>query len=255
MMNGMQILQEFVTDPHRCHYLARETATLHYFLAPRMTAEEYEALMNSGHRKFGPVYFRPECANCVECRPIRIATADFKPNRSQRRAWKRNQDLQVRFAPATVDTQRLELYRRYHVAQNTRKGWEPYDGNAEEYAFSYVNNPVPNVEISLWEVNSKGETLRAVIHNDITPNTVSSIYHFYDPECRDRGLGTACILHSIELAHNLNKRWVYLGYYVTGCGSLAYKANFHPCEIMDASGRWTPFENEEPHEGARILNS
>ena len=66
----MQVLQEFVTDPHVCHYLPHETAKTQYYFAMQMTGEEYEDLMNNGHRKFGPIFFRPVCASCVQCRPI-----------------------------------------------------------------------------------------------------------------------------------------------------------------------------------------
>ena len=230
----MEVLQQFVTDPHRCHYLPVQVALIHYSVAPTMTAAEYEELMNRGHRKFGPVFFRPVCESCFECRPLRVLTFEFKPSRSQRRAWKRNQDLRVYLAPASVDATRLELYGRYHQAQNLRKGWESAPGSANEYALSYVHNPLSNVEISLWE----GAALRAIIHNDITPNTVSAIYHFHDPDCLERSLGTYCVLQSIELARRLKKRWVYLGYHVAGCGSLSYKATYRPCEIMDKEGRW-----------------
>jgi arginyl-tRNA--protein-N-Asp/Glu arginylyltransferase len=231
----MQVLQQFVTDPHSCHYLPEQVAMLHYSLAPAMTALEYEALMNSGHRKFGPVFFRPVCEGCTECRPLRVPTAEFKPSRSQRRAWKRNQDLRTQLAPASVDEMRLALYDRYHRSQNERKGWRADPSSASEYELSYVHNPIPNVEISLWE----GAVLRAIIHNDVTPNTVSAIYHFHDPDFLDRSLGTYCILQSIDLARRLKKRWVYLGYFVAGCSSLSYKSLYRPCEIMKPDGKWT----------------
>ena len=77
--------------------------------------------------------------------------------------------------------------------------------------------------------------------NDITPNTVSSVYHFHDPDCRDRSLGTFAIMQAIDLARRLEKRWVYLGYYVAGCASLSYKSHYRPCEILDSDGNWRPF--------------
>lgn len=234
----MKVLQEFTTDPHTCHYLPEQQAMLHYSFVPEMTPQEYEDLMNTGYRKFGPVLFNPVCSACRQCRALRVPVAEFKPSRSQRRAWARNQDLEVRYAPASADVKRIELYTRYHRAQNQRKGWEAADGNAEEYALSYVKNPIPNVEISLWE---QGRLLRGVIHNDITPNTVSAIYHFHEPELAQRSLGTCLILHSFELAKLLHKKWVYLGFFVSGCGSLSYKANFRPCEILDDNHQWTAY--------------
>jgi arginine-tRNA-protein transferase len=231
----MRVLHQFASDPHTCHYLCDRQATLHYSLAPNMTANEYEDLMNKGYRKFGAIFFRPICGACTACRPIRVPIATFHPNRSQRRAMKCNEDLEIRCAPASVDEARIDLYRRYHDSQSDRKGWPDHPGDADEYTFSYVKNPVPNMEISVWE----RDKLRAVILNDITPRTVSAIYHYHDPECLDRSLGTFSVLQSLELARRLKKTWLYLGYYVSGCGSLSYKSNFRPCELMDEQGHWS----------------
>lgn len=230
----MRVLQQIVTDPHPCVYLPDETAQLEYSYTACITPEEYEALMNRGYRKFGPLLFRPVCAACQGCRPIRIPVAEFQPDRSQRRAWKRNGDLTVRLRPPCADDARLDLYHRYHAAQEERRGWPSQEKDGEDYAFSFVKNPLPSVEISMWE----GEALRAVVITDITPNVVSGVYHYYDPEYYDRGVGTFCMLHTIELARRLRKRWAYFGFYVAGCGSLAYKARFRPCEIMDEHGVW-----------------
>ncbi len=86
----------------------------------------------------------------------------------------------------------------------------------------------------MWE----GEALRAIVLTDVTPNVVSGVYHYYDPELSDRGVGTFCMLHTIELARELGKPYAYFGFYVRGCGSVAYKARFRPCEIMDVDGTW-----------------
>jgi leucyl-tRNA---protein transferase len=227
-------LQEFVTDPHPCAYLPDRLSCLEYTYAPALTAEQYEELMNQGYRKFGPMVFRPVCEGCLECRPVRIPVASFQPDRSQRRAWKRNQGLEVRYALPVVDAERLRLYRRYHAAQAKRKGWPGTRIDAQEYQASFVLNPVPAVEISLWEEG----TLRAIVLTDVTPNVVSGVYHYHDPDLSDRSLGTACMLHTLELARKLEKTWAYFGYYVAGCGSLEYKARFRPCERQTPAGVW-----------------
>lgn len=240
----MLVLQQIVTDPHPCAYLSDREATTEYSYAPLLKPQEYEDLMNRGYRKFGPLFFRPLCAGCQECRPIRIPAERFQPDRSQRRCWKRNQDLQIRVAPPSVDEARLDLFQRYHIAQTGRKGWDEHDKDAEEYAFSFVRNPIPAVEVTMWE----GEALRAVLLTEVTPSVVSGIYHFWDPEHAHRGLGTYCMLHTLELARKLQKPWAYFGFYVAGCGSLEYKSRFRPCELMGPDGVWRPFEEATPPE-------
>ena len=231
---AMRIVHQFVTEPHACAYLPDRTAALEYSFARRLEPAEYEELMNRGYRKFGALFYRPLCEGCRECRPLRIPVERFQPDRSQRRAWKRNQDRSIRLAAPSVDAQRLDLYHRYHAAQAERKGWPEKEKDPDEYAFSFVRNPVPAVEISMWD----GETLRAVVLTDVTPNVVSGVYHYYDPALAERGVGTYCMLHTIELARELGKPYAYFGFYVEGCGSLAYKARFRPCEIMDVDGVW-----------------
>jgi arginyl-tRNA--protein-N-Asp/Glu arginylyltransferase len=234
----MRVLKQINSEPHPCHYLADRTAILEYSVAPALRADEYEELMNRGYRKFGPVFFRPVCEGCRECRPVRIPVARFRPDRSQRRCWKANQDLEVQFSEPTLDEERLELYTRYHASQADRKGWPDHERDPGDYYFHFVQNPLPAVEVSFWE----GDRLRAVLLTDVTPNVVSGVYHYWDPECAARGLGTFCMLHTLELARQLKKQWAYFGYYVAGCGSLAYKSRFRPCEILGTDGNWQLLE-------------
>ena len=216
----------------------------------QLEPQEYESLMNRGYRKFGMACFRPVCEKCRECRPIRVLVDRFKPDRSQRRAWRDNQQLQVKLGAPRADELRVALYNRYHLAQALRKGWPLNETDAEEYALTFLTpdedrQPVakmpergvssrPAVEISVWE----GGALRALVLTDVTPNTVSAVYHYYDPDYLNRGLGTFCVLQAIELARRLERPWVYLGYYVAGCVSMAYKARFRPHEIMGEGGVW-----------------
>ncbi|MFN3652302.1 MAG: arginyltransferase [Armatimonadota bacterium] len=233
----MLVLQQFKTGPEPCAYLPEQSATLEYSYTPILTPQEYEDAMNRGCRKFGPLLFRPVCAACTACRPIRIPVAAFSPDRSQRRAWKANADLTVRLGRPVVDDARLELFNRYHEARAETHGWRPHDRDAEEYAFSFVENPLPAVEISLWEE----DRLRAIVITELTPNVVSGVYHYHDPDLARRSLGTFCMLQTLELARRLEKPWAYFGFYVEGCGSLAYKARFRPCEVMGVDGVWRPF--------------
>ncbi|HLK55554.1 MAG TPA: arginyltransferase [Chthonomonadaceae bacterium] len=236
----MIVIHRFLTGPESCVYLPDQLSRTEHELIVHLTPEEYEARMNAGWRKFGPVLFHPICSACAECRPIRIRIADFQPDRCQMRTLKRNADLTVRFAKPTVDAQRLALYNRYHAAQEARKGWPETEKSTEDYFQSFLLNPIPAVEISAWE----GETLRAIALTDITPHVVSGVYHYHDPDCRNRSLGTFVMLHVLALAQRLEKPYAYFGYYVADCASMNYKARFRPCELLDTEGVWRPLEEE-----------
>ena len=147
----MLILDRFATEPEPCTYLPEQTSRLLYEIAAELSPEEYEDRMNHGWRKFGMYLFRPVCASCKECRPIRILANEFSPDRSQRRCLERNADLTVRFGRPVVDAVRVALYNRYHAAQNTSKGWEEVVKTPESYAESFLYNPLrTGVEVSVW---------------------------------------------------------------------------------------------------------
>lgn len=235
-------LRTFVSEHSVCAYLPDRPSRLEYSYVPELTPKDYEGLMLRGYRKFGPLVFRPVCRGCRECRPLRVRVADFRPNRSQRRAARRNADLTILYAPPTNDARRMGLYNAYHDWRAATRGWNREDGGPEGYRFSFLDNPLPSIEITAWE----GDRLRAVVLTDITPAGVSGIYHYHCPEASDRGLGTFCMLQTIELARRLERPYAYFGYYVAGCGSLAYKARFRPCEILGEDGRWREFSDPPP---------
>ena len=235
----MRVLQTIRTGPDTCTYLAEQQCTMENLVVAQLSPMEYEQKMNNGWRKFGPVLFRPICAQCKECRPLRIPVAEFVPSRSQRRALAKNATLEVRYGRPVVDERRLALYNRYHTKQEVQKGWPEGERSADDYAFSFVHNPVPAVEISVWE----GGILRAIVLTDVTPSTVSGVYHYYEPEEQSYSLGTFAMLQTILLAQKLAKPWAYFGYWVAACPSLSYKANFQPCEILTEAGSWEAYSS------------
>lgn len=230
----MASVEVYRSDPIPCAYLSGLTTTQEYSITPRLTGDVYERLMDAGYRKFGMVLFRPVCEGCNACRPIRIPIAQFTPTRSQRRCLTRNRDLEIRIGPPILDAERIDLYNRYHAAQVGRCGWEAQTTDETQYSQSFVLNPLPSFELTLWD---RGKLI-GIAHNDVTPNVVSAIYHFYDPEYESRGLGTYLILNVLNTAQMMGKTWVYMGYFVAGCRSMEYKKNYRPCEIMNTLGVW-----------------
>jgi arginyl-tRNA--protein-N-Asp/Glu arginylyltransferase len=67
---------------------------------------------------------------------------------------------------------------------------------------------------------------------------LSAIYFFYDPDQRHRSLGTWNVLSIIEEARRRALPYVYLGYYVEGCQSMAYKIRFAPNQLRQDDGTW-----------------
>jgi arginine-tRNA-protein transferase len=231
----MFILSHMLTDPHPCAYLPNQACTMEYALVAGLLPSEYESLMNKGFRKFGNLLFRNACKACSECRPIRIDVARFRPDRCQRRVIRRSEDLELEYGDPLVDEEHLDLYRRYHSFRSQTRDWPEQNRTVDEYASNFLDSQIPAIEIRVRDAGA----LRAVVLTDVTPNVLSGVYHYYDPEHVERSLGTFCMLQTIALAARMKKPWAYFGYYVAGCGSMAYKARFRPCEVMTAGGKWS----------------
>ena len=231
----MKVLRTILGEEEDCIYLPGRPSQSEYRVVSELSADEYESLMERGWRKFGAALHRPVCASCRECRSLRVETEKFAPSRSQRRTLLKNADLTVAFTPPYLDDERLALYHRYHAAQEQSRGWPGVNKSPQDYFYSFVHNPVPAVEIA---VRDTGGTLRAVVLTDVTVNIVSGVYHYHDPDWRERGVGAFAMLQTIELARRMARKWVYFGYWVPGCPSLSYKANFRPCEVLGDDGAW-----------------
>ncbi len=235
----MHLLPPILDDPGRCSYLPDRDSRLEYQGALAITAEEYAGRMLRGWRHFGRTLFRPRCRGCDACRSIRVDVARFRPDRSQRRAWKANRgEVRLEVAEPVAGPDQLDLYRRYHAHQERAKDWpDRSDESAEEYHATFVANPFPVDEYRYL----LGDDLVGVGYVDPLPVGPSAITFFHDPAHLDRSLGTFNVLTLIDRARTLGLPHVYLGYYVADCPSLSYKARFEPNQTLEPDGEWRDF--------------
>jgi leucyl-tRNA---protein transferase len=225
----------FITRPSPCEYLPDRVWQLRHEVIPDLRPDVYMERLRAGWRRFGPVVFRPECPSCRMCQSLRVPVASFRPNQSQRRAWKKNAgDVTLRIGPPCITPERLELLAKFHRHGQATKGW-PTDGQSDLDLF--VANPFPTEEWSYL----LGDRLIGVAYVDALPEGLSAIYFFHDPAERHRSLGTFNILAMLAAARQRSLPHVYLGYFVAGCRSLEYKARFRPNEVLGAAGAWEPF--------------
>ena len=169
------------------------------------------------------------------CQSLRVPVATFRPNESQRRAWRRNQGtVAVRFGHPVLSTDRLDLWARFHEYGEATKGWPAQTAN--DLALM-VHNPFPTEE---WTYFFE-DRLVGVGYVDVVPEALSAIYFYWDPSERSRSLGTFHVLSIIAAARERELAHVYLGYYVEGCRSLEYKARFRPNEVLRRDSTWEAF--------------
>ena len=223
----------YATFPYTCPYLPDRTAVSAVY-DPDVPVDSalYGELIRLGFRRSGHRLYRPYCPGCAACQSLRIPVASFRPNRSQRRAWHRNTDLQISQRSPEVTEEDFALFRRYQ--QTRHPGGEMDFSDPEDYGLACLDSPV---ETLLLEFRRADGALIAVAITDVLPTGLSAVYTFFDPEERQRSLGTFAILHQIEYARALGLPHVYLGYWIQESPQMAYKSQFRPAQVWSA-GDW-----------------
>jgi len=226
-MNGPEI---YLSHLHGCDYLPGETAQI-LFLAVDQTLSmtTYSRLVAQGFRRSGRLVYRPHCPACQACIPARIAVDRFSPDRSQRRCWKRNQDLKVIARPPEFQQEHYDLYLRYLRVRHPSGNM--VDSTAEENLDFLTCHWCE----SLFYEFRLGKRLMAVAVTDLLEDGLSAVYTFFDPSHVSRSLGTFAILSEIEAVRRMKLQRLYLGYWIENCVKMTYKRGFRSLEILQDS--------------------
>ncbi len=217
-------------EDHPCPYVPGNTARVELFKAAEFPPELYHDFMNYGFRRSGVYFYRAVCETCSECRPIRVLAREYRPTKSHRRIIRKNEDLELRIAPPKFTKEKLRIYSDYLTSQHGCEADHSADGLKN---FLYTS-PVRTLE---FEYRLRGRLL-AVAIADICSRSLSSVYAFYDPDFSSRSLGTFSAIQEIHFCRNHDIQYYYLGFLVSACPSMNYKARFEPHEILDGSFRW-----------------
>ena len=233
----MNLLKEFSLND-KCSYLDDIETTTHYKIIENASIESCEELIQRGYRRFGKMYFRPICATCNECQSIKIDVENFEFSKSQKRVMKKASFIKSYIQKPTLTHEHLELFEKYHLHMKDKKEWAYSETTPEHYYNSFVNGHEDfGYEVLYFDENR----LIGVDLIDILDDGISSIYFYYDPEYSAYSLGKYSLYKQIQFAKKSSKKWIYLGYYVEECPSLAYKSHYKP--YLTLQGR--PSEYEE----------
>ena len=145
----------------------------------------------------------------------------------------------MRVGRPLFDDERLELYHRWHAFREDARGWSEADLSERSYRLQFTFTHAAAREIAYHDEEG---ALVGLALCDQTVRAWSAIYFFYEPAWAARSIGTANVVIQIEIARSLGIPYVYLGYRVAGCPSLAYKGSFRPQEILCG----LPRDEEEP---------
>jgi arginyl-tRNA--protein-N-Asp/Glu arginylyltransferase len=213
----------YATPEHECSYLPdREAITV--FADPEYPKDValQGMLTEKGFRRSGTHVYRPNCPSCNACEAARVSVMAFKPNRSQRRTWQRNLDLDVSVGHQRFEQEHYDLYAHYVTTRHAGGGMDdPTPDKYQDFLFCSW------AETRLIEFRCE-EQLLAVAVTDQLPGALSAVYTFFDPEHAARGLGVYAVLWQIETARRTGLDWLYLGFAIDDCAKMRYKRDFGP---------------------------
>ncbi|MDB6137327.1 MAG: putative arginyl-tRNA:protein arginylyltransferase [Verrucomicrobiaceae bacterium] len=205
------------------------------FFAPQVPAATMDFLWSQGWRHQGHYFFRyTHCTmeglvhNII---PLRVNLARFTPSKSQRRVWKRNEDVRWEITPAVFDEAIHRMFFRHS---------ERFDDNKPTSLHAFFSGqphsaPCECVAVKAW----LGDELIAVCFMDLGVEAVSSVYAIFEPAYEDRSLGTLTMLKELEFAKFTRKRWLYQGFGTRLSSRYDYKRRLAGIEGFDwATQEW-----------------
>ena len=223
--------QFYVTAPQDCPYLDNQVERKLFTALYGINSKRLNnSLSKQGFRRSQNVLYRPSCANCTACMSARISSTEFKPSKSQKRIISKNSDIvRVVNPPLATDAQ-YDLFKQYITARHPNGGMSDMD--ADDFTAMIEET---NVESRLIEYYAKknGELeLISFSLVDILDDGISMVYSVFNPDFKEKSLGTYMILDHNSLALEMDLKFVYLGYWVEGSNKMDYKKRFSSLEVF-----------------------
>ncbi|BDY13243.1 arginyltransferase [Hydrogenimonas cancrithermarum] len=242
---------DFCMLDYPCSYLPEKNTRMFYRYMRHADKKLVSELIRRGWRRFGCYFFHPICAGCNGCKSLRVNAEAFTLTKSQKRVIKKNRDTLIYIQKPSMTQEHLDLYNRYHKFKSETSAWKYTPINPQLYYENFVDGAHDFGKEILYFIDGK---LVGVDLVDICEDGISAIYFYYDPDYAKYSLGTYSLLMQIQFAKQMGLEWIYLGYWVEGCRSFAYKTNFKPIEVLEGfppltqEPKWQPLKNENLHD-------
>ncbi len=224
---------------HACAYLPEQRVNLPLRLpSRRLDRRQLSERLRQGDRRQGMLLYRPSCTSCQACEAIRVDVERYQPSRTQSRILRRGEALlETRIGAPTVTDEKVALYNRHKAERGLLVRNDFLD--ARDYEEFLVDTCAETLELTYYLRNR----LVGVAIADRADDALSAVYCYYDPSDAALSPGTYSILKQMALCRTWGLRHLYLGLYVAGCRSMAYKARYLPHERL-IGGEWRLFTGE-----------
>lgn len=212
-----------------CPYGLPEIATFHQASFAPLSERAMELFLAAGYRRNGNCLYAMTCKTCRACIPIRLHPGEFVANRNQRRALRRNRDLERRLLPLQPSAEDYALCEKFLITRYPRE-----NNSAVGYYRDFFLNSIVNSAQLHYRLAGR---LLATAILDIGYNWLNAVYFYFDPDEGRRSLGTYNILCLVDLCREWDIEYLYLGYYIPMVPAMNYKSRFTPHYLLD-QGVW-----------------
>lgn len=200
--------------------------------------QTYDVACQAGFRRSHGFIYRPACAGCNACVPVRVVAGDFVPRRTLSRIARLNADLTSDGRPGRSTMEQFALFARY---QKARHASDKLDSGMDRMTLTDYTAMVEEspIDTSVIEHRLPDGTLIAAMLRDRVADGLSAVYSYFAPDYDERSLGSFMILDLIARAQRDGLAHVYLGYWIADTPKMSYKTRFRPIEALGPEG-WRP---------------
>ena len=188
----------------------------------------HDELALNGFRRVENWMYRPVCDNCSACKSYRVIIDKFKLTKSLKRVNKNLSEVNYNMIANKATREHYDLFKKYQLERHN--GGSMANMDEDDFISMIETSPI---ETKLMEFRDPFDKLIGVILLDISNNTLSAVYSFFEPNYRQTGLGNFMISQCLIYGKKNNYKYLYLGYYISQINSMSYKIRFKPGQILD----------------------